>query len=134
MRFSHFLFTVLFSIYLWGGFASAEYYRWTDKNGDTQYGDQVPAEEVDHGRIKVKDGQVVEKVEPAKSPEELKRYQEEQRIAKIKREIKEEQDAYDRVLLATFNSVEEIEHVRDERVTLIEQSIKLSRRGYPSVL
>ena len=113
---------------MWSGFASAEYFRWKDKNGDTQYGDQVPAEEVDNGRIRVNEGgQIVEQISPARTPEEQKLYEEQQRIAKIERQRKEEQEAYDRVLLATFNSTDEIVQVRDERISLIEQSINLSR-------
>lgn len=113
---------------MWGSVVSAEYYRWKDKNGDTQYGDQVPAEEVNSGRIRVNQGgQVVEEISPARTPEEQKRYDEQQRIAKIEQQRKEEQDAYDRVLLETFNSPEEISEVRNERISLIEQSIKLSR-------
>ena len=113
---------------LWSGIASAEYYRWKDKDGGTQYGDHVPAEEVNSGRIKVNEsGRVVEKVAPARTPEEQRRYDEQQRIAKIEQEKKEKQEAYDRVLLATFNSAEEILEVRDERISLIDQSIKLSR-------
>ncbi len=128
MRLDKTIVFILISTVMWSGFASAEYFRWKDKNGNTQYGDQVPAEESDNGRIRVNEsGQIVEQVSPAKTPEEQKRYDEQQRIAKLERLRKEEQDAYDRVLLATFNSPEEIIAVRDERISLIEQSIKLSR-------
>ncbi len=121
------IFILIISV-MWSGYTSAEYFRWKDKNGDTQYGDQVPAEEVDNGRIKVNEaGQIVEKISPAKTPKEQKRYDEQQRITKLERQRKEEQDSYDRVLLATFNSPEEILDVRDERMSLIEQSIRLSR-------
>jgi len=113
---------------MYSGIVSAEYYRWKDSAGGTQYGDHVPTEDTNSGRIKVNDsGQVVEKIAPARTPEEQKRYEEEQRQAKIEQEKKAKQEAYDRVLLATFNSVEEIINVRDERIGLIEQSIKLSR-------
>ncbi len=106
----------------------AEYYRWTDEHGATQYGDHVPAEDSDQGRIKVDEsGRVLEKVAPARTPEEQERFEKEQRQAEIEREKKAKQEAYDRVLLATFNSVQEIIDVRDERISLIEQSIELSR-------
>jgi len=119
---------MLISTVVWSGLVSAEYYRWKDKNGETQYGDQVPAGEADNGRIRVNEGgQVVEKISPAKTPEELRQFNEQQRLAKIERQRKEEQEAYDRVLLATYNSPEEIMQVRDERLSLIEQSITLSR-------
>ena len=114
---------------MWGSVVSAEYYRWKDSSGGTQYGDQVPAKDASHGRVKVdeKKGLIVEKILPARSPEEQRQFEEEQRKAEIEQKRKEEQDAYDRVLLATFNSAEEIINVRDERIDLIEQSITLSR-------
>ena len=128
MQFSKTVLFVSVTTVMWSGIVSAEYYLWKDKNGDTQYGDQVPVEEVETGRIKVNEsGQVVEQVNPAMSPEEQKQFDEKQRIAKIERERKEEQEAYDHVLLATFNSSQEIIDVRDERINLIDQSISLSR-------
>ena len=106
----------------------AEYYRWVDKNGKVQYGDHVPAEETQHGRDKINaGGRVVESVERAKTAEEIKVAEEQQRLAVIKRRQEEEQAAYDRALVATFTSVEDMEHARDERVALIEQTIQLSR-------
>ena len=128
MRITHTSIVLIFSIILWSGQTWAEYYRWVDKNGETQYGDQVPVEDSQHGRELVNEGgQVVEKIEPARTPEEQKKFEEEQRIANLQRQKILDQEAYDRVLLATFNSVEEIENVRDERVNLIDQSIKLSQ-------
>lgn len=114
---------------IWSSMAVAEYYRWKDKSGSTQYGDQVPAEDASHGRIKVDEisGKVVEEVPAERSPEEQKRWEEEQRLAKIEQRRKAEQEAYDRVLLATFNNAEEIINVRDERINHIDQSITMSQ-------
>ena len=107
---------------------NAEYYRWIDKNGDIQYGDHVPAEDTKQGRDKLNaGGRVVESVDRAKTAEEIKVYEEQQRLAEIKRQHEEEQAAYDRALMATFTSVEDMERARDERVALIEQTIELSR-------
>ena len=107
---------------------NAEYYRWIDKDGEIHYGDHVPAKDTEHGRDKINTGgRVVESVERAKTAEELKVYQEQQRIAEIERQKAEEQAAYDRALMATFTSVEDMEQARDERISLIEQTIELSR-------
>lgn len=121
------LFTLAAAI--WSSVATAEYYRWKDSSGETQYGDHVPAEHSDQGHIKVDpiSGQVVEEVPRARTPEEQRRFEEEQRIAKLEQQKKARQEAKDRVLLATFTSEEEIISVRDERISLIEQSIQLSR-------
>lgn len=108
--------------------ANAEYYRWIDKNGDIQYGDHVPAEDTKQGRDKLNaGGRVVESVDRAKTAEEIKLHEEQQRLAEIQQEQAAEQAAYDRALMATFTSVEDMESARDERVALIEQTIELSR-------
>jgi|TARA_B110000238_G_scaffold199615_1_gene247122 hypothetical protein len=128
MRLHKTIILLLISTVVSSSFAYAEYYRWTDENGDTQYGDQVPADAADNGRVRVNEsGQVVEQISPAKSSEEQIRDDEQQRISKIERQLKEKQDNYDRVLLTTFNSAEEILQVRDERISLVEQSISISR-------
>ena len=106
----------------------AEYYRWIDKNGEIHYSDHVPAKDTEHGRDKLNaGGRVVESVGRAKTAEELEIYQEQQRLAEIERQKAEEQAAYDRALMATFTSVEDMENARDERISLIEQTIELSR-------
>ena len=106
----------------------AEYYRWVDKNGEIQYGDQVPAADTQQGRDKLNSGgRVVESVKRAKTAEEIKIAQEQERLAAIKQQQEAEKAAYDRALLATFTSVKDMEQVRDERVALIEQTIALSR-------
>ena len=108
--------------------ANAEYYRWIDKNGDVQYGDHVPAADTNQGRDRINEGgRVVESIDRAKTAEEIRVWEEQQRLAEIQRQEVAEQEAYDRALVATFTSVEDMENARDERVTLIEQTIELSR-------
>lgn len=108
--------------------AMADFFRWKDADGNTHYGDQVPAEETDAGRDRINEGgRIVESVDRAMTPEELAIFKEQQRLAKIKREKEEARAARDRVLLATFTNLEEMKQARDERVTLIEQSINLAR-------
>ena len=86
MQHTKFTIITFITITLWGGPLIAEYYRWIDQDGEVQYGDHVPAEETEHGRIRIGEtGQVIEKIEPAKTPEELKRYEEEQRLSNIQR-------------------------------------------------
>ncbi len=124
-------FTTCLILWLVGTFcttATAEYYRWVDKDGEIHYGDKVPVTDTKQGREKINDsGRVVETIERAKTAEEIKIAEEQQKIAELERRKSEEQAAYDRALLATFTSVEDMEHARDERVALIEQTIQLSR-------
>ena len=122
------LLTVILACAFYASTALADFYRWTDENGDTHYSDQVPAEDTKSGRDRLNEGgRVIDSVERAMTPEELAVFKEKQRIARIKREKEEAAAARDRVLLATFSNVEEMEQARDERVALIEQSVNLAR-------
>ncbi len=40
---------------MWSGVVLAEYYRWKDKNGGTQYGDQVPVRKQQKELVKLND-------------------------------------------------------------------------------
>ena len=122
------LLTVILACAFCASTALADFYRWTDENGDTHYSDQVPADDTKSGRDRLNEGgRVIDSVERAMTPEELAVFKEKQRIARIKREKEEAAAARDRVLLATFTNVEEMEQARDERVALIEQSVNLAR-------
>ena len=116
----------IFSL-LWMQISSADLFRWVDENGEVHYGDHVPAKDTEKGREILNDGgRVIDKVDRARTPEEIAIYEEEQRIAKIKREREEKQQAHDRALLATFTSVVDLENARDERIALLDQTITIA--------
>lgn len=113
---------------VWVQTSSAELFRWVDDNGKVHYGDQVPAKDTEKGReILNEGGRVIDKVDRARTPEEIVIYEEEQRKEKIKKAHEERQYARDRALLATFTSVTDLENSRDERVALLEQTIEIAR-------
>lgn len=84
-------------------------YRWVGENGETYFSDQIPPEEAVHGRSSLsKTGRVLEVTEEAKTKE-----QQEQDIRL--EELREEQDElivrqkiYDKALLSTYHSKEEM--------------------------
>ena len=101
---------------------------WTNNEGVRECGDKVPPEYAQKGHQELGKGGIVrEKTERAKTPEELA---EEERLAKLEEEkirLEEEKRNQDRILLETFSSVSDIERARDDRITALEATIKLTQ-------
>jgi len=95
-------------------------YKWVDEHGVTHYGDHIPPEYATQERqIINKQGVEIRRLEAQKTPEELAA--EEQK----KLEIEQSQNR-DRNLRNTYGSVQEIERLRDQRMTLLSDQIKVT--------
>lgn len=110
------------------GTAHARMKCWTNSEGVRECGNKIPPEYAQQEYEKLgKGGLVREKTERAKTDEELA---EEKRLAKEtaeKEKLEIEQKKQDKILLATFSNVGDIERARDERVTALEATIKLTQ-------
>ncbi len=110
------------------GTAQARMKCWTNNEGVRECGNSIPPEfaQKEHQELG-KGGIVREKTERAKTDEELaeaRRLEKEQaEQAKLNAEKKKQ----DQILLATFSNVSDIERARDERVTALEATIKLTQ-------
>ena len=95
-------------------------YKWVDEHGVIHYGDHIPPEYAAQEQ-QVINGQGVEisRLEAQKTPEQLAA--EDQK----KIEAKQGRDR-DRNLLNTYASVQEIERLRDQRMTLVSDQIKVA--------
>lgn len=96
-------------------------YRWKDKSGQWHYGDKIPPEYATEDReVLNKQGVPVAREEGVETPAEAQ--------ARIEREEREkaakEQAQRDRMLLATYQSVEEIELLRARRLELFDGNIQ----------
>lgn len=95
-------------------------YKWVDEQGVTHYGDQVPPEYATKERQVVNSqGVEVDRLEAQKTPEQLAE------------EDKKKQDAIaranrDKNLLSTYGSVQEIERLRDQRISLLTDQIRVT--------
>jgi len=95
-------------------------YKWTDDKGQVHYGDHVPDEYANQERhIFNKQGIEVEKVEAQKTPDQMAADEQ-------KKSAAEERRRRDHNLVATFGSVEEIERLRDQRLGLLTDQIKVA--------
>lgn len=100
---------------------------WTNNEGVKECGNTVPPEYAQQGHQELgKGGLVREEKKRAMTDEELA---EQKRMDAIKSEedrLAAEQKKKDDILLQTFSSVGDIERARDERITALEASIKLT--------
>ncbi|MGD8514947.1 MAG: hypothetical protein PVF52_04975 [Granulosicoccaceae bacterium] len=103
---------------------------WTNNEGIRECGNVVPPEYAQKGHeVLNRQGVTVDKVERAKTPEELA---EAKRLAAIKAEedrLRKEQENRDRVLLHTFSSEDEIIMARDGKITALKTEIRLTKKS-----
>ena len=106
----------------WGASSTHKVYKWVDDQGVTHYGDQFPPEYAAqaHGVIN-NQGIEVEHTDAQKTAEQV--------AAEDQKSLDTEQRANrDRNLLTTYGSVQEIEHLRDQRLSLLIDQIKLKEQ------
>jgi len=96
-------------------------YRWVDKNGVVHIGDSVPPEYASQGRAELNAQGVPMRQMPRQlSPaEEALARQDEAEAAKRRQR--------DSSLLSTYTRVQDIEQLRDERLTLIDGQLEIAR-------
>ena len=95
-------------------------YKWVDAQGVTHYGDRIPPEyAAQEKQVINSQGVEISRLEAQKSPEALAA--DEQRRAEA-----EQSQNRDRNLLNTYGTVQEIERLRDQRVTLLADQIKVT--------
>lgn len=95
-------------------------YKWVDEQGLTHYGDHVPPEYVsqEHHVINSQ-GIEVDRLEAQKSPEQIAAEDQ-------KKQAVTDRQSRDRNLLNTYASVQEIERLRDQRMALLADQIKVT--------
>jgi uncharacterized protein DUF4124 len=95
-------------------------YKWVDEQGITHYGDRVPPEyAAQEQHVINSQGVEINRLEAQKSQEQLA-------IEEQKKIDAEQSQNRDRNLLNTYASVQEIERLRDQRVTLVTDQIKVT--------
>ena len=100
--------------------AGRKLYKWVDSQGQPHYGDHVPDEYANQEQhIFNRQGIEVDRVEAQKTPEQAAADAQRAQAAQDSRNR-------DRNLLSTYASVEEIERLRDQRVGLLSDQIKVA--------
>jgi hypothetical protein len=95
-------------------------YKWVDSDGVTHYGDRIPPEYASQEQHVINSqGVEIRRLEAQKTPEQ--QASEDQK----KQELLDRQSR-DKNLVTTYASVAEIERLRDQRLTLVSDQIKVT--------
>jgi hypothetical protein len=104
-------------------------YQWTDDQGNVHYSDKVPPEaSKKERRVLDEQGLMVDKLDRAKTSEEIAEEKRQQKIREAQEEKAREQAERDRVLLNTYESEQDIVNLRDSKVQTVENIIQISQR------
>ncbi|MEJ2455525.1 MAG: DUF4124 domain-containing protein [Candidatus Thiodiazotropha sp.] len=106
---------------------AAKLYKWVDEEGHTHYSDKLPPTEVKRARSQLDEhGVTVDRVDAAKTPEQLRQEAEEQRLRREQERLAEKQRQEDRVLLRTFRSEDDIVMARDGQIQAVDTYIRVT--------
>jgi hypothetical protein len=97
-------------------------YKWVDADGVTHYGDHIPPEYASQEQHVINSqGVEINRLEAQKTPEQ-------QAAEDQKKHELEARQNRDRNLVTTYASVQEIERLRDQRLTLVSDQIKVTNQ------
>lgn len=103
-------------------------YRWTDKDGNVHYTDQLPPAAARDQREELnKQGMTVSRTERALTPEEQATRDAEQAKLAEQQRIDEEKAKMDAVLIGSYPAEADLQRSYKERFDLIEQSLESAR-------
>lgn len=96
-------------------------YRWVDESGKVFFSDQVPPDQVQHKRETLNEkARVLDVVEKAKTREELAHQKRLDILRKEQEKLITKQAADDKVLLATYRSVDELNRAIENKLALMD--------------
>jgi hypothetical protein len=98
---------------------------WTDKDGNRMCGDRVPQEYAGQKRDVIKQGHVVDTIDASKTAEE----RDAEKARKAAEEAKRKQFEYDRALLESYRSPNDIAAMRDERLSMVDSRIQAAEKN-----
>jgi len=109
-----------------GPAAAQKLYKWVDENGQVHYGDKIPPEYANQDReVLNKQGLSVGREEGAETPEEARAREEREKQAKAAADRAQR----DRMLLATYQNVDEIEQLRARRLDQIDAQMIIQEQS-----
>ncbi len=95
-------------------------YKWVDEQGEIHYGDRIPPEyAAQEQHVMNAQGVEIRRLEAQKTPEELAAEEQKRQAAEASRNR-------DNNLTSAYASVQEIERLRDQRLTLLADQIKVT--------
>ena len=108
---------------------AVQFYKWVDEQGRVHYSDAVPPDAAGQQReLKSPSGETVQTIEPPPTREQLEAKQRAHETAERAERRRRAQAEYDRTLLLTFSSAQEIMAAREDRLRALSAQIELSRK------
>ena len=102
---------------------------WTNSDGVKECGDKVPPEYTQKGYQELsKGGIVTDETDKVKTKEELKKEKLEAEAVARQKEKEKNKKSLDKMLLETFNSIDEIELAKEEKLKALASTIKITRK------
>lgn len=106
---------------------AAKLYKWVDDEGHTHYSDKIPPSEVKRARSQLDEhGVTINSIDAAKTTEQLRQEEEEDRLRKEQERLAEIQRQEDRVLLRTFRTEDDILMTRDGQIQSVDTYIRVT--------
>lgn len=103
---------------------AAKTYRWVDDQGKVHYGDRIPPEYAKQERETLNErGIVIDRNDRQKTSAELAREQAEAEAAAAREAQQAEQERYDRFLISTYATQDQLILRRDEQLTILDGQI-----------
>ncbi len=107
--------------------AQAKLYKWVDENGQTHFGDKIPAKYLikQHEELN-QQGDVIRKYEAAETAEQKAAKRELERKRKEQELVERKKRQRDRVLLDTYTTERDLVLARDSRLDAVDSQIQLA--------
>jgi hypothetical protein len=103
-------------------------YKWVDDEGRTHYSDKLPPSETHRARSHLdKQGITIRQVGAAKTDEEIRQEQEQERLRLERQRVLEKQQALDNVLLRSFRTEDDILMTRDGQLQAVDTHIRVTQ-------
>jgi hypothetical protein len=103
-------------------------YKWVDDEGRTHYSDKLPPSDIKQAHSALDEhGVTIERVEAAKTPEQIRQAAEEARLREEQERLAEKQRAEDRVLLRTFRTEDDIIMTRNGQIQAVDTYIRVTQ-------
>ena len=102
---------------------------WTNSEGVKECGDTVPPEYTQQGYKELsKEGIVKDETKRVKTKEELEKEREKARAVAKEKEKARQKRTHDKMLLETYNTIDDINDAKEQKIQAIESTIKYNKK------
>lgn len=102
-------------------------YRWIDENGNVYFSDQVPPDQVQFKRDTLNEKvRVLDTVEKAKTQEQIEQQRRLDSLRKEQEKLISKQASNDKVLLATYRTIDDMQRAFDNKLGALEVEKKIT--------